>query len=148
MLSNPSNYLNILDIWQKHNLIIDYYHVDGDVTNIYNLMLTENILPLSYSQIMYLDGIWYGISKNENYRKIAWLNKPEDMSLPLNKFIKLIDFKINFLHTSKGTLENTFTKFIITSNMSLECLYPQLLIYKKYNHILNWISQYHVTESQ
>ena len=144
MLSNPNDYMNILDIWQKPDLIIEYYHVEGGVTDIYNTILTQPILPLRYAQVTYSDRLWYGIPSNEKYRKTAWLNRPEDMHLSLSQFIKLIDFKIQFLQTMYGPIENTFNTIIITSNLSLSSLYPQLLIYREYSHILNWIVQYHV----
>ena len=136
--------MNIHDLWQKKILSIQYYHIEGNVTDIYDTIITKPILPIQYAELIYSNKIWYGVPYEEKYRKVAWINKPEDMHIPFTQFVNLIDFKINYLNTGSCRVENTFITFIFTSNLSLNELYPQLWLYKDCSHILNWIDQYHV----
>lgn len=144
MIASTNSFINILDVWQKPRLMLEYYQVDGTNKDIFNAIMFNDIVPINAHQITYSDGIWYGIPRNKKHRNVAWLNKPENMNLPLSQFIHLIDFKIHFMKTLKGTICNTFTTIIITSNISLTKLYPELKILKRYRHIQNWFVQFHV----
>lgn len=119
----------IVDIWQKPTLDIKWFYTRQEYSLVTDYIIKQ-LETIRFDYLRYTSGIWHGIPHEQ--ASIAWLDRPEQYTLPFQEFLKLIDFKVRQLTTLHGKCDNLYTTIYITSQHTIFELFPGISEYKLY----------------
>ena len=125
MICTTDFHTHILDLFQKPNLQVWYMYSQNNYFLV-NIEITNILENVEHDSIRYCNNTWYGVSKNQERRKVAYFDRPELQNITIRKFMELVDFQYHVLKTSHGNHINTYQEIFITSQYPIKELMPNI----------------------